>query len=436
MGMTLAEIAEQLSSPKTVRKTVPDRTREIDEVKPVPKVQLIYAFNGTGKTRLSRELKQLIDSKSDIDSDTDDKDDSDELSRKKILYYSAFTEDLFYWDNDLEEDAEPKLIIQPNTFTDWVLKDQGQDMNVITTFQRYTNDKLTPRFNVERKEKTKNKSGDEVDITIKAFSEVTFSIESGDAENSGSLKISKGEESNFIWSLFFSLLELAISTLNDIQPDYPEPTPFDSLEYVFIDDPVSSLDDNHLIQLAVDLAQLIKSNKSGIKFIITTHNPLFFNVLCNEFGSDEKTERYRWRAQWFKKFLLEKNEDGSLELKEQPNDSPFAYHLHLISQLEEAIKSGQIEKYHFNLLRNLLEKTATFLGYKRWEHLLPREKDGLPNPYAKRIINLSSHSKHAADEAQPLKPEEKKALEGLVNHILEQHRFGPQKPLKQGGLHE
>lgn len=337
------------------------------------------------------------------------------------MYYNAFTEDLFYWDNDLEEDVEPKLRIQPNTFTDWVLKDQGQDMNVITTFQRYTNDKLTPHFNVERKD---HKTGE---IVAKAFSEVTFTIERGDATHSGNLKISKGEESNFIWSLFYSLLEQAIFTLNDVQPDYPEPTPFDGLEYVFIDDPVSSLDDNHLIQLAVDLAQLVKSNKSSIKFILTTHNPLFFNVLCNEFGSDEKTERYSWKSKWFSKSRLENNEDGSFNLTEQPNDSPFAYHLHLISQLEEAIKSGQIEKYHFNLLRNILEKTATFLGYKRWEHLLPEIDGGMPNPHAKRIVNFSSHSKHAAEEVQPLKPEEKKLLENLVKHIVERHRFWQEK---------
>ncbi|MDT8247281.1 AAA family ATPase [Alcaligenes nematophilus] len=398
MSKTLIEIAQQL--------TVANK-----------KVQLIYAFNGTGKTRLSRELKKLIAPKDD----GDDSDAQPELSRNKILYYNAFTEDLFYWDNDLEEDVEPKLRIQPNTFTDWVLKDQGQDMNVITTFQRYTNDKLTPHFNVERKD---HKTGE---IVAKAFSEVTFTIERGDATHSGNLKISKGEESNFIWSLFYSLLEQAIFTLNDVQPDYPEPTPFDGLEYVFVDDPVSSLDDNHLIQLAVDLAQLVKSNKSSIKFILTTHNPLFFNVLCNEFGSDEKTERYSWKSKWFSKSRLENNEDGSFNLTEQPNDSPFAYHLHLISQLEEAIKSGQIEKYHFNLLRNILEKTATFLGYKRWEHLLPEIDDGMPNPHAKRIINFSSHSKHAAEEVQPLKPEEKKLLENLVKHIVERHQFWQKK---------
>lgn len=381
------------------------------------KVQLIYAFNGSGKTRLSREYKKLIAPQ--------DGEEGDEaaLSRDKILYYNAFTEDLFYWDNDVVADAEPKLKIQPNTFTDWILKEQGQDQNIVTNFQLYANDKLTPRFNEEYKREDR----DGKVVTVKAFSEVTFSLERGDNERSANLKISKGEESNFIWSIFFTLIEQIIYTLNDVDPDLPESTPFDDLESIFIDDPVSSLDDNHLIQLAVHLAELIKSNKSDIKFIITTHNPLFFNVLCNEFGSDIKNEKYRWRSKWFSKLRLDKNDDGSVSILQQPNDSPFAYHLHLISQIEEAIESGQIEKYHYNLLRNILEKTATFLGYKRWEHLLPKTDDGLPNPYAKRIVNFSSHSKHAAEEVAPLKPEEKKVLENLVNHIIEQHRFWREK---------
>lgn len=398
MSKTLKDIAEKL---KAANK----------------KVQLIYAFNGTGKTRLSQEFKDLFPPTTG-----NEEPQRSELANKKILYYSAFTEDLFYWDNDLEFDSEPKLLIRPNSFTRWVLEDQGQDRNIATNFQRYSNDKLTPRFNEEYK--LNEKGGHEV--KVKAFSEVTFSLEGGNNEHTGNLKISKGEESNFIWSIFYTLLEQAILTLNDVQPDYPEQTPFDNLEYVFIDDPVSSLDDNHLIQLAVDLAQLVKSNKSEVKFIITTHNPLFFNVLCNEFGSDEKTDHYSWKSRWFSKSRLEKNVDGSLHLEEQPNDSPFAYHLNLISQLEDAIKSGQIEKYHFNLLRNILEKTATFLGYKRWEHLLPETNDGLPNPYAKRIVNFSSHSKHAAEEVAPLKPEEKKTLEELVKHVVGHYRFRQQ----------
>ena len=414
MGNTLKEIAQQLSTPKIVQKTVPETTKVVAEAKPLPKVHLIYAFNGMGKTRLSRELKELFPPGAGNEDEQ-----RSELSSKRVLYYSAFTEDLFYWDNDLAFDAKPRLLIRPNSFTRWVLEEQGQDQNIVANFQRYTSDKLTPRFNEEYK--YTGKDGEK--ITVKAFSEVTFSLEGGNKEQAERLKISKGEESNFIWSIFYTLLELAVLTLNDVQPDFPEPTPFDNLEYVFIDDPVSSLDDNHLIHLAVDLAQLIKSSESNIKFIITTHSPIFFNVLCNEFGSDEKTERYSWKAKWFSKSRLEKNDDGSVDLVDQPNDSPFAYHLHLLSKLEEAIQSGQVEKYHFNLLRNILEKTATFLGYKRWEHLLPRADDGLPNPNAKRIVNFSSHSKHAAEEVQPLKPEEKTLLERLVKHIVEQHRF-------------
>lgn len=418
MGKTLKEIAQQLSTPKLVQRTVPETTKVVEEAKPLPKVQLIYAFNGTGKTRLSRELKELF-----LPVAGNEDEQRSELSNKRIIYYSAFTEDLFYWDNDLALDKNPRLLIRPNSFTRWVLEEQGQDQNIVANFQRYTSNKLTPRFNEEYKYTDENNR----EVVVKAFSEVTFSLEGGNEAQAERLKISKGEESNFIWSVFYTLLELAISTLNDIQPDFPEATPFDNLDYVFIDDPVSSLDDNHLIHLAVDLAQLIKSNKTDIKFIITTHNPVFFNVLCNEFGSDEKTERYSWKSKFFSKSRLEKNEDGSVDLVEQPNDSPFAYHLHLLSKLEEAIQSGQVEKYHFNLLRNILEKTATFLGYKKWEQLLPRMDDGLPNPNAKRIVNFSSHSKHAAEEVRPLEPEEKKLLERLVKHIIEQHRFRQDK---------
>jgi wobble nucleotide-excising tRNase len=244
MGKSLTEIAQQL---KNANK----------------KVQLIYAFNGTGKTRLSREFRYLIAPKSDSDEDAE----QTELARTKILYYNAFTEDLFYWDNDLERDAEPKLKFQPNSFTDWVLKEQGQDQNIIANFQRYTNEKLTPKFSSD-------------------FSEVTFSYMRGNDETPENIKISKGEESNFIWSVFYSLLEQVIGVLNTTEASEPETQEFDKLEYVFIDDPVSSLDENHLIELAVDLAQLIKSNQSELKFIITSHNPLFYNVLHNEFKKD------------------------------------------------------------------------------------------------------------------------------------------------------
>lgn len=375
------------------------------------KVQLIYAFNGTGKTRLSREFKNLIAPKKTNGEEVDET----QLPRNKILYYNAFTEDLFYWDNDLEADTEPKLKIQPNAFTDWVFIDQGQDFNIISNFQRYVNNKLTPHFNEQREEKDKDGKA----LIVKPFSEVRFTLERGDNEQSGILKISKGEESCFIWSIFSTLLEQIIETLNEVDPDYPEPTPFDELEYIFIDDPVSSLDENHLIELAVDLARLIKSTRSEIKFVLTTHNPLFYNVLYNEFNSDDGA--YKKRV--FHKYRLELLEDGKYQLIDQPNDSPFSYHLYLKKELEKAIQTGQVSKYHFNFLRNILEKTSTFLGYKKWGDLLPKMEDGKTNPYEARIINISSHSKHAGEEVASLTEEDKRVLAYLVNQINIMYRF-------------
>nr|WP_315123683.1 AAA family ATPase [uncultured Capnocytophaga sp.] len=374
MGKTLEKIAQELK----------------DSSK---KVQLIYAFNGVGKTRLSRIFKDLVTSEQE----------DEEKTRSKIIYYNAFTEDLFYWDNDLEEDTNRKLKIRPNGFTRWILEDEGQGGNIITNFQRYTNDKLTPIFNSEYT----IKGEDGKDIKIPAYSEITFSIERGNDETINNIKISKGEESCLIWCIFYSLLKEVIETLNIPEVEKRSVDGFNELEYVFIDDPVSSLDENHLIELAVNIAGLIKASKSGLKFIITTHNPLFYNVLYNELNSKAT-------------YILRKNEDGTYLLKEQNNDSPFSYHIYLLSELEKVIESGNVQKYHFNFLRNILEKTSTFLGYESWKELLP---EGARESYFNRIINLSSHGKFSSEEVSVIKDNDKKVLSYLVRTFKESYKF-------------
>jgi len=374
------------------------------------KVQLIYAFNGTGKTRLSREFKDLIAPKNtEVDN---------EETNIKILYYNAFTEDLFYWDNDLLNDEDRKLKIQPNAYTDFVLQVQGQEPNIAKHFQRYSNDKLTPRFNEQYTIKDKDNN----DVIIPAYSEVRFSFERGDDSGSDFVKISKGEESCFIWSIFYSILEQTISVLNVVEEGDRETDQFNDLEYVFIDDPVSSLDDNHLIELAVNIAELIKSSTSSkLKFIITTHNPLFYNVLFNEFNNADTNSGYKPRQS--KKWRFEKLNDGTFTLTEQTNDAPFSYHLFLLSEIENAITSNDIRKYHFSFLRNILEKTSTFLGYVHWKDLLPNEAEGSREAYYNRIINLSSHSKHHGEETSVLEDNDKRVLGFLINEIKRIHSF-------------
>ena len=362
------------------------------------KVQLIYAFNGVGKTRLSRIFKDLVTSEQE----------DDEKTRSKIIYYNAFTEDLFYWDNDLEEDTNRKLKICPNGFTHWVLVDEGQERNIITNFQRYTNDKLTPIFNSEYT----IKGEDGKDIKIPAYSEITFSIERGNNEKINNIKISKGEESCLIWCIFYSLLKEVIETLNIPEAEERPVDGFNELEYVFIDDPVSSLDENHLIELAVNIAELINSSlNEQLKFIITTHNPLFYNVLYNELDFKKKNKKNSPCA-----YMLDKNEDGTFEIDPKFGDSnkSFSYHLFLKQTIEKAIQTKSIQKYHFILLRNLYEKTASFLGYPQWSDLLPDDKP----TYYNRIIQFTSHSTLSNEAiAEPTDPE-KKTLELLFNHLV------------------
>lgn len=358
------------------------------------KVQLIYAFNGTGKTRLSREFKELIAPKTP--------ETEEEETGVKIMYYNAFTEDLFYWDNDLHNDVDRKLKIQPNAYTNWVLIEQGQEPNITTHFQRYTSDKLTPHFNED-------------------FSEVRFSFERGDDSVSDFVKISKGEESCFIWSVFYSLLGQTIDVLNVVEEADRETDQFNDLQYVFIDDPVSSLDDTHLIELAVNIAELIKSSQSDLKFVITTHNPLFYNILFNEFNNADA--RYSYKPKQCIKKRLEKLENGTFDLHIQSKDSPFSYHLFLLEELEKVRLSGDIQKYHFNFLRNILEKTSTFLGYYEWKKLLPEDAEGAREGYYKRIIDLSSHSKFSGEEISALTSQEKDVFKHLVKEIIDLYKF-------------
>lgn len=63
-----------------------------------------------------------------------------------------------------------------------------------------------------------------------------------------------------------------------------------------------------------------------------------------------------------------------------------------------------VYKYHFNFLRNLYEKTATFLGYQNWQDLLPRDNEGSFSNYESRILNISSHSKVSTEEDELVTP--------------------------------
>lgn len=329
---------------------------------------LIYGFNGVGKTRLSRSYKETLTNSSEKEG--------------SILYYNAFTEDLFYWDNDLTNNSKRVLKIHPNNFTNWILNEEGLEDRVIKLFQSYTSQRLTPKF-------------------YNNYSEVSFSIATGD-KTIDDVKISKGEESCFIWCIFYVLIQQIIEDDEN------------SIKHIFIDDPVTSLDEEHLIELAVDIANTIKKTES-IKFIITTHNPLFYNILCNHLSNHQSNHLKNKKP---KKFFLNKTEDGFYSFKEL-NDTSLSYHLHILREINRAIETNTVEKYHFNLLRNLLEKLSIFLGYPKWGELL----DIKDRSTHTRMINLLSHSDVPHEEFPRISNERTEQLKKIVNYIETTYKF-------------
>ena len=334
---------------------------------------LLYAYNGTGKTRLSMEFKDWEKKKNE---------------RATTLYYNAFTEDLFHWDNDLDKDTERYLKINDRSKFFDGFKELAIEDKIYEYLNRYTD----IQFKIDYDEWL-----------------ITFSKE--EQEN---IKISRGEENMFIWCVFLAICQLVIE----------EDESYNWVKYIYIDDPVSSLDDNNIIEVAISLKELVEKAKSlNIKLIITTHHALFYNVIYNELGGSYKKENDGQKKNFVNECCFLKNNESEY-IKEDVGDTNFGYHHFIKYEIKKAISENKIERYHFTLFRNLLEKTSTYLGYRYWGDLITEEdlKEGEREAYIRRI-NLYSHNKVSDLENAELKEHEKKMLKRLFENFIKDYRW-------------
>lgn len=344
----------------------------------VKKVTLVYATNASGKTRFSRIFH--------------------DINEDQVLYYSAFTEDLFTWDND-----NFVLRLDTNTWIAKFIQEEGLDRQIIDKFKSFTGSTVEPVFDLAPKK-------DEKGHKISNDGEIVFEVSVGAEGGREKIKISKGEEGIFIWSIFSTILSLGIQTLEEDIIENRSTTAFNDLKYILIDDPVSSMDDSRIITIALDLVGLIKKFKNKLKFLITTHHALYFNVLFNSKMDDS-----------FKRsFVLTKSGTNYL-IKNQGTDSPFAYHHIVISEIQNAIRSQNIKKYHLNLFRGLLEKTANFLGYNQWDLCL--EDDSNPEAF-KKIIHHYSHDSLSELDYNELVEDEKNQFKAAFYFFIKKYKWG------------
>lgn len=223
----------------------------LDPAKGNKKCVLLYAYNGTGKTRLSTVFK-------DIGKAGDARD---------TLYFNAFTEDLFSWDNDLDGDTDRKLRLNADSRFFAGLEQLEMDNRIRRLLVRYGDsdfriDTTDWVVTFSRKEQGTDDEGNIVPVTR------------------DNIKVSRGEENIFIWCFFLAIAQVAV--------DAEEGNPYEWVRCLYIDDPISSLDEHNAIKVACHLAELLRREDNSLKTVISTHHPLFFNVLCNEFGKARK----------------------------------------------------------------------------------------------------------------------------------------------------
>lgn len=89
---------------------------------------LLYGYNGTGKTRLSGAFTDL----------GRQVDEQGETVERDTLYFNAFTEDLFFWDNDLKNDRQRVLKLNRDSRFFAGLAELEMDNRIRPLLARYT----------------------------------------------------------------------------------------------------------------------------------------------------------------------------------------------------------------------------------------------------------------------------------------------------------
>lgn len=329
---------------------------------------LLYAHNGTGKTRLSMEFKEQ--GKRHAERDT--------------LYFNAFTEDLFHWNNDLDDDTDRRLVINKESRFFEGLVDLEMDNRIRPLVGRYADFEF--RIDTENSE-----------WCVRFFRVVN-------GEHFENIKVSRGEENIFIWCFFLAILELAMDS---------DLATYNWVKYVYVDDPISSLDEHNAISVANHLARILSQRNRGLKVVVSTHHTLFFNVLFNELKGN-KTNSY----------VLNR---GSMEhcyvLRKQSTDTPYFHHVAALKELYDAVQEDRLYTYHFNMLRSILEKTASFHGYGHFSVCIKKEIDDADGILHTRIINILSHGNYSLYEPLQMIDENKRHFKEILEKFLIRYPF-------------
>lgn len=342
------------------------------------KFVLLYAYNGTGKTRLSMAFKDI------------GKQGEGEDATRDTLYFNAFTEDLFTWDNDLEGDSARVLKMNAASRFFAGLEALEMESRIRPFLHRYADFDFSIDYS---------------DWSIRFSRDVQLGNTTQTIDN---IKVSRGEENLFIWCFFLAIVQLAMDGAEAYQ----------WVKYIYIDDPITSLDEHNAIAVGSHLAQFLRRKDHAIKTIISSHHTLFFNVLWNELREID-------RKKFAPHFLSHTRKTGQYHLS-YTGDTPFFHHLTLLQEIWRAKEAGEIYTHHFNALRSLLEKSSIFHGHKKFTVCIKQQDDDQDDTLYGRLVNILSHGNYSFYDPVEMLPENKAHFEKILADFLEFYPFNPE----------
>jgi hypothetical protein len=163
--------------------------------------------------------------------------------------------------------------------------------------------------------------------------------------------------------------------------------------------------------VANHLAQLLKRPENKLRIVLSTHHTLFFNVLCNEM---KNAKRY---------FINSNSSGGGYVLQEETGDTPFFHHVAALAELYQAEQEDRLFTHHFNMLRTILEKTASFHGHKNFSACIKQEDDDPDGILHTRLINILSHGNYSLFEPQQMLNENKGYFKKILRDFLNRYPF-------------
>lgn len=333
---------------------------------------LLFAYNSTGKTRLSMAFK----------------DKGKNGDARDTLYFNAFTEDLFFWNNDLDDDSDRRLMLNSGSRFFQGIWELEMDTRIRSLLHRYADFD----FRIDTEEWA-----------------VRFSREV-DGQVVDNIKVSRGEERIFIWCFFLAIVELALD---------PNIYIYRWVKYIYIDDPISSLDEHNAIVVANHLVQLFRESHSQIRTVISTHHTLFFNVVHNELKN-------HFRGLTSQYVLAHNRHFGGYVLTEQKGDTPYFHHIAALVELYDVSQNEKIHTYHFNMLRTILEKAAAFHGYGHFSSCIKIAPDDAEGILYQRFVDILSHGKYSLYEPAEMGEETKKYFQKILYEFIDRYSFNPE----------